>query len=198
MVERVLINHIIWLMVIIGWMRGKKKKRNQLRVIGESHISHLGGTVPETSSLSLIPHFHQQVQLHIKQACLSFPSPRHFLVQALSISCLDCYPSSLYLNYSKELRYFNYENIFLLKWNLSAYIYTFHARVLILYFVLPPITIVKYLNLSCSCPSVRTHYPVDLSPFNMLPLKMEHPEWEVDLPILYGKNLVLPLFWTQR
>lgn len=162
-------------MVIIGWMREKVKKEATQSHQWATYIS-LGWYSPRNILSPLIPHFHQLPSPVTHKGSMSFlPTPtdmswfKHSSSPAKTVN-LVC----LYLNYSKELRYFSYENIFLLKWNLSACIHIYLLfRVLILYFVLPPITIVKFLNLlSCSCLSVRTHHHVDLSPFCMLPLKM--------------------------
>lgn len=153
-------------MVIIGWMREKVKKKATQSHQWATYISP-GWYSPRNSLSPLIPHFHQLPSPVTHKASMPFlPTPadmswfKHSSSPAKTVN-LVC----LYLNYSKELRYFSYENIFLLKWNLPAYIHVYLLfRVLILYFVLPPITIVQYLNLwSCSCLSVRTHHHVDLS-----------------------------------
>lgn len=190
-------------MVIIGWMREKVKKKATQSHQWATYIS-LGWYSPRNILSPLIPHFHQLPSPVTHKASMSFlPTPtdtsrfKHSSSPAKTVN-LVC----LYFNYSKELRYFSYENIFLLKRNLSAYIHVdLLFRVLILYFVSPPVTIVKYLNLlSCSC-QVSGHIAMMIFLLSVrFPLKWGwiHLEWEGDLPILNRRSLVLSLFWAQK
>lgn len=75
-----------------------------------SHM-HLTGVVQsqEHPLFFSFPTFHQLPSPTTHKACV----PTDILVQALVMSFLDCCPVCLYLNYSKELRYFIYENVFL-------------------------------------------------------------------------------------
>lgn len=117
-------------------MREKVKKKATESSVS-TYIS-LRWYSPRNVLSPLIPHFHQLPSPVTHKASMSFlPTPtdmswfKHSSSPAKTVN-LVC----LYLNYSKELRHFSYENIFLLKWNLSAYIHVYLLfRVLILYFV---------------------------------------------------------------
>lgn len=96
-------------------MKEKNKKAIHTSV---SHM-HLAGVVQSQKHplFFSFPTFHQLPSPATHKACV----PTDILVQALIMSYLGCYLVYLYLNYSKELSYFIYENVFL-KWNPSAYI----------------------------------------------------------------------------
>lgn len=103
---------------------GKSQKESN-SVIGEPHVSHRGGTVPEPPSFPRSPLSSTTQSRYTTSKYALAPDPDwHVLAQAFII-CQDCHPVCLYLNYSKKGTYFSYENVFLLKRNLSAYIHVY-------------------------------------------------------------------------